>query len=217
MCRTRSIFASLFVATFFGVVTAGTALAHDVHTFGKMTVALGWLHEPAYVGFDNAVQVLVKDAKGNPITDISDADLTVDVSIGTATKSGIKLIPTADPDTGLGTPGEFEAHFIPTAVGKYTFHLKGTVTGQAIDETVTSGDKTFNEVTDAQVVEFPNVIPAAADLNAKLDQVTQRNQAAISNAQSSADWGRNLAIAAIVVAVILSVINMVAIMRRRER
>ena len=41
--------------------------AHDVHPFGKYTIALGWVHEPAYVGFDNAVQVLVKDDKGNPL------------------------------------------------------------------------------------------------------------------------------------------------------
>jgi len=104
-------------------------------------VALGWLHEPAFVGFDNAVQVLVKQGEA-PFTDITDKDLTVAVSVGGKRMDPQPLAPTADPDTGLGTPGEYEFHFIPTVPGAYTFHLKGKIKDTPVDETVTAGDKT---------------------------------------------------------------------------
>jgi len=187
-----------------GAVT--TVAAHDVHTFGKVTVALGWLHEPAYVGFDNAVQVLVKDAAGSPITAISDKDLTVEVSLGNAKMDAKALVPTADPDTGLGIPGEYEMHFIPTAPGNYTFHLKGTVSGQAIDETVTASDKTFNTVADASSVEFPNKVPALRDIATKLDRDTSRIEDAIAAANSSRDRGNQalvIGIVALVAGVVL--------------
>jgi hypothetical protein len=163
--------------------TAMGALAHDVHTFGKFTIALGWLHEPAYVGFDNAVQVLVKDAAGNAYTNITDKDLTVEVSLGGQKMAAKPMLPTADPDTGLGLPGEYEMHFIPTAPGNYTFHLKGSVGGQAVDETVTASDKTFNTVAGAADVEFPNVVPANSELATKIDRLSSRlDQAAGSSA-----------------------------------
>jgi hypothetical protein len=149
------------------------ALAHDVHPFGPYTVALGWLHEPAYVGFDNAVQVLVKQG-GTPFTDIGDKDLTVEVSLGGQKMDAMPLVPTADPDTGLGTPGEYEMHFIPTAPGAYTFHLKGKIKDTAVDETVSSSDKTFNLVQDASAVQFPAKVPSTTELSTKLDRVTQR-------------------------------------------
>jgi hypothetical protein len=149
------------------------ALAHDVHPFGPYTVALGWLHEPAYVGFDNAVQVLVKQG-GTALTDITDKDLTVEVSVSGQKMDAMPLVPTADPDTGLGTPGEYELHFIPTAPGPYTFHLKGKIKDTAVDETVSSSDKTFNLVQDAGAVEFPSKVPSTSALSTKLDRVAAR-------------------------------------------
>jgi hypothetical protein len=173
------------------------AAAHDVHTFGGVTVALGWLREPAYVGFDNAVQVLVKDSAGNAITDISDKDLTVELIVGNQ-KSGDKpLVPTADPDTGLGIAGEYEYHVIPTVPGAYTFHLKGMVKGQAIDEMVTAGDKTFNLVTNASEAQFPNQLPSSTELSTKLDKVSQR----LDSAQSSGDSAKNSASLALIVGI----------------
>lgn len=182
------------------------ASAHDVSTFGKVTVALGLLHEPAYVGFDNAVQVLVKDDKGSAITSITDKDLTVEVSLNAQKMAAQPLLPTADPDTGLGIPGEYQLHFIPTAPGAYTFHLKGTVAGQAIDETKTASDKTFNLVQGDDQVEFPNKVPAASDLNAKLTQLSSRvdsTRSAADSASQSANRGTIFGGIAIAVAVIL--------------
>ncbi|HEV3234150.1 MAG TPA: hypothetical protein VG329_06340 [Candidatus Dormibacteraeota bacterium] len=174
------------------------ASAHDVHPFGKYTVALGWLNEPAYVGQPNAVQVLVKDQAGNAFTDITDKDLTVEVSVGSQKQDAKPLVPTADPDTGLGIPGEYEYHIIPTVPGAYTFHLKGTIKGTAVDETVTAGDKTFNLVTAASDAQWPSQLPSATDLSTKLDRVSQR----LDSAQSSSNDAKDAANRALIVGVV---------------
>ena len=192
--------------------------AHDVHPFGKYTIALGWVHEPAYVGFDNAVQVLVKDDKGNLFTGISDKDLTVEVGLGQQNMGAQPLVPTADPDTGLGMPGEYEMHFIPTVAGAYTFHIKGTVGGQAVDETVTAGPKTFNEVTSASEVEFPAKVPSNSDLSTRLDRTVPRVDAARTSASSASDTANHaliIGIIGLVLAVVLSGANLVLALRRR--
>lgn len=191
----------------FGAVLVSTtpASAHDVHTFGTVTVALGWLHEPAYVGVDNAVQVLVKDSNGTPITQITDHDLTVDVSLDNEKLSAQKLVPSADPDTGLGAPGEYEMHFIPTVPGNYTFHIVGTVGGQVIDETVTASDTTFDEVTSAAAAEFPTQVPAPSELSLKLDQTAARDHDAIDNAQRWAEVAAGLGLIALIAVVLLGI------------
>ena len=177
------------------------ALAHDVHTFGPFTVALGWVHEPAYVGEGNAVQVLVKQGD-TAFTNITDKDLTVTVSLGgQSMPQPMPMVPSADPDTGLGIPGEYEASFYPTAPGNYTFHLKGAVNGTPIDETVTASDKTFATVDDPGDVEFPNKLPSATDLNTKLDRVSAR--VSTLEGKSIPPNAMPLAVAALVVAVVL--------------
>jgi hypothetical protein len=203
------------------VANRTTALAHDVHTYPKVTLALGWLHEPAYVGFDNAVQVVVKDPAGKPITNLTPDDLVVDISLGAQTLNGAKLVPTADPDTGLGIPGEYEAHLIPTAPGNYTFHLHGTVTGQAIDEKVAAGPTTFAEVQDGSQAQFPNKVPAVADVAARGDQVSRRAQTAsdaAKAAQTSEDGTRTLAIIGTVLAgvsLLLVLVTLPVALRKR--
>ena len=176
------------------------ALAHVVKPFGPYSIALGWLHEPAYVGFDNAVQVIVKDDKGKPVTSITDKDLTVEVSLGSQRMDAKPLVPTADPDTGLGTPGEYEMHFIPTAPGNYTFHIHGAVNGTPVDETATASDTTFSEATAASDVEFPSKVPSTGDLATRLDRVGARVNAV---QRSTPPDALPVAIAALIVAIVL--------------
>ncbi|HVS42608.1 MAG TPA: hypothetical protein VMU20_10080 [Candidatus Dormibacteraeota bacterium] len=176
------------------------ALAHDVHPFGPYTVALGWLHEPAFVGSDNAVQVLVKQGDA-PFTDITDKDLTVVVSLGSQKMDSMPMVPSADPDTGLGIPGEYEMHFIPTTPGNYTFHISGKVNGTPVDETVTASDKTFATVDNPTDVEFPNKVPTNSDLATKLDRVTSRVSAV--EGRSIPPDSQPLAVIALIVAIVL--------------
>jgi hypothetical protein len=209
------ITAAVGIAALVGLGTARTALAHDVHPFGPLTVALGWLHEPAYVGFDNAVQVLVKQGDAAVTDGLTDKDLTVAVSLGSQKMDAMPLVPTADPDTGLGIPGEYEMHFIPTAPGNYTFHIKGTIKGTPVDETVTASDKTFNAVQEANAVEFPNKVPSAAELATKVDKQTPRIDAVQASAkqgsnasQDDANHALAVAIVALVVAVIVGLVSL---------
>ena len=172
--RYRRVGVALITASVALLLVAGVADAHIVKTFGKYNVALGWVHEPTYVGEQNAVQVVIKDATGKPITDLNDGDLKVTVSVGGKTSDPLDLLNTFDPDTGLGIPGDYEALLIPTAPGDYTFHLSGSIDGTAVDETATSSDATFNSVVDATGIQFPNQLPALTDVITRLDRIDAR-------------------------------------------
>ena len=104
LMRSRRLGVALLASAFAVMLIAGVADAHIVKTFGKYTVALGWVHEPTYVGEQNAVQVVIKDASGKAITDLNDGDLKVTVSVGGKTSDPLDLLNTFDPDTGLGHP-----------------------------------------------------------------------------------------------------------------
>ena len=156
------------------LLIAGVADAHIVKTFGPYTVALGWVHEPTYVGEQNAVQVVIKHAAGKAVTDLNDGDLKVTVAVGGKTSDPLDLLNTFDPDTGLGVPGDYEAPIIPTAPGDYTFHLTGSIHGTAVDETATSSDSTFNSAVDATGIQFPNQLPALTDIITRLDRIDAR-------------------------------------------
>lgn len=184
LVRTRRLSVAILASFVALLLVAGVADAHIVKTFGKYTVALGWVHEPTYVGEQNAVQVVIKDASGKAITDLNDGDLKVTVSVGGQTSAPLDLLNTFDPDTGLGIPGDYEAPIIPTAPGDYTFHLTGTIDGTAVDETATSSDSTFNSVVDATGIQFPNQLPALTDIITRLDRIDARLSA--SPAPSSA-------------------------------
>ncbi|MGH2465640.1 MAG: hypothetical protein ACRDGI_09270 [Candidatus Limnocylindrales bacterium] len=174
LVRSRRVGIALVAATVVLLVVAGVADAHIVKTFGKYTVALGWVHEPTYVGEQNAVQVVIKDASGKAVTDLNDGDLKVTVTAGGVSSTPLPLLNTFDPDTGLGVPGDYEAPLIPTAPGDYTFHLSGTIDGTAVDETATSSDSTFNSVVDATPIQFPNQLPALTDIVTRLDRIDAR-------------------------------------------
>jgi hypothetical protein len=201
--RTARAARAAAVAAVAGALSLGAVhpvFAHDVHPFGPYTIALGWLHEPAYVGMDNAVQVLVKQGD-QAFTTITDKDLTVVVSLGNQKMDSMPLVPSADPDTGLGIPGEYEMHFIPTTPGNYTFHISGKVNGTPVDETVTASDKTFATVDNPSDVEFPAKVPTNSDLSTKLDRVSSRVSAV--EGRSIPPDSQPLAVVALIVAIVL--------------
>lgn len=174
LVRFRRVGVALSAAAVAALLIAGVADAHVVKNFGTYSVALGWVHEPTYVGEQNAVQVVIKDAAGKAVTDLNDGDLKVTVSIGGKTSDPLDLLNTFDPDTGLGIPGDYEAPIIPTAPGDYTFHLTGTIHSTAVDETATSSDATFNTVVDGTGIQFPNQLPALTDIATRLDRIDAR-------------------------------------------
>ena len=156
------------------LLTAAIAQGHVLQTVGDYSVALGWAIEPAYVGVVNAVQVVVKDKAGAPVTDLADGDLTVVVSFEGATSDPFPLLNRFDADTGLGVAGDYEAPLMPTVPGDYTFHLTGSIHGQAVDETATSSESTFDSAVEPTAIQFPTALPALSQILTRLDRIEAR-------------------------------------------
>ena len=178
MHRAIRVSLGLLVALSLALFTTGIAQGHVLKTFGSYSVALGWKVEPTYVGVTNAVQVIVKDAKGNGVSDIPDGDLAVVVSVGGQTSASLPLNNAFDSDTGLGIEGDYEASLTPTIPGDYTFHLTGTIHGMSVDETATSSESTFDSVVDSSSVDFPTKLPSISDLATRVDRIEARASAA---------------------------------------
>ena len=195
------------------LLVAGPALAHGEYDHGDIAIATGFQTEPAYVGQPNAVELEISKA-GKPVTDVGQGDLKVGVSFG-----GQSTALTLEPNFEVGewgTPGDYIASFIPTQPGKYTFRVDGTVAGEQIRYSMTSGPATFSEVQDPAPAMFPAVeAPSNADLAAKISAETARTDEAVSSAQSAADTARNVAIVATLVAIVA--LGLAIASRRRDR
>ena len=150
-----------------GLLAAAPASAHEVRDVGAYRFVVGWGTEPAYVGQENSVQLILSDrATGKPVVNLGNS-LKVMVMYGSQMMV-FGLEPTFDPDTGLGTPGDYRAWLFPTAPGNYTFHFIGTVGTQHIDQRFTSGPTTFNTVQDPTASEFPVQTPTMTELSQRV-------------------------------------------------
>lgn len=211
------------LATFMSAIAtlafaAGPASAHEVRKVGAYEITIGWEHEPTYTGVENAVQIFIKDAKGNPVDDLGDPpSLKVQVINGGQTSDPLDLKASFDPDTGLGMHGEFDAAIIPTVPGDYTFHLTGSINGQNIDEKFTSSDKTFDPVKDPSDVQFPAKTPSNGQLAQSVSRVDTRETRAAKDAKDSADTAKVLAIVGIAVGVVLGGTGLIVAMGARRR
>jgi hypothetical protein len=200
----------------FVTLSAAPASAHELKKDGAYDLLVGFGSEPAYLGEKNFVQVFVHDLHGNPVQNVS----TLKVSVEAQGKSmNLALEPSFDPDSGLGTVGEYDAYFFPTALGKYTFHLTGSIKGQKIDDSFTSGPTTFSEVEDPITVQFPNKVPTLEAVSTRLEQESQRTSQQIDAAQASADSAassaKTIAWVGVIVGALGLITAIVALTRRR--
>jgi hypothetical protein len=191
------------------------ALAHEQRTVGKIQMTVGWSVEPTYTGFRNDVQLFLKDASGKPINDIGDG-LKVQVISGDQKTALSPLDPSYDPDTGLGTPGEYDKAIVPTRPGNYTFHFVGTVHGQRIDQSFTTSEKTFDPVEDAGAAEFPAKDPSQAQLAGLVERLQPRVDTARAVAQDASGGVAQVRWLA-VLGIVLGVVGTVAGLWPRRR
>lgn len=171
------------------------ASAHGIAHAGQYTFAIGFQHEPAFVGGVNGVQVFISDAGEKPVTDIAAGDLSAVVRFGDQVSQSLPLEPAFDVEEGWGTPGEYNAVFVPTAPGDYTFHVTGSIHGAPVDLEMSSSPSTFSSAETTAALEFPMKVPAIGDLATKVDRLDTRVQdaqaglgqvqAAVQQAQSS--------------------------------
>jgi hypothetical protein len=144
-------------ATLLTFSLASPAFAHEERTVGDYDLEVGFIAEPVYVGERSGLEVHVtKDEK--PMEGL-ETTLKAQVVFGSQQRD--LTLSAREED-----PGWYESIFIPTAAGKYTFHLTGTIGGQAIDELFTSSPTGFDEVNEAATGQFPNILPTTTEVSA---------------------------------------------------
>ena len=208
MRRLRFSLGALALATT-GLLVAAPAFAHTEKDAGPYKLLFGWRDEPAYTGSLNAVQLFVHDASGKAIDDLGTKGLTLVVSTGSGatakSSSPLALTSAFDPDSGLGTHGEFDSPLLPTGPGTYTFHITGDINGTAVDVSATSSDTTFADVTDPTAIEFPvqaQTVPQLSSAITTLQGRVASAQSAAASAKSSANSARAFGIVGIALAIV---------------
>ncbi len=186
----RSLFPRLAAAGF-GLVMlvgplAGAASAHERRSVGTLQFVVGWGAEPTFTGYLNGVQITIRDASAAgdpvPVTDAADT-LKVEVAFGDQKVGPLDL------DTVFNSPGEYQAPLVPTRAGVYSFRFVGTVKGQAVDETFTSSDTTFESPEETTEIEFPVKDPSPAELSSRVERVDARAGAAADSADDAGSKG----------------------------
>jgi hypothetical protein len=163
------------------VLLAAPAAAHERRQAGGYGFVVGFGDEPAYAGEKNSVQVQVTGGAGQPVRNADGLEVMV---LAGGKQTQLKLEPHFG-DT-WGTPGDYRAFFIPTAAGKYTFHLEGTIAGKRIKpQRFVSGPDTFSDVEDPAKVAFPVKSPTTAQLAERVDREVPRLNAALQGAQAA--------------------------------
>jgi hypothetical protein len=164
--KTRTAILALVATLATATLLASTASAHEGRSQGDLEMVVGFGTEPAYSGQPNSVQlVLVHD--GEPVVDLGDT-LDVEVSFGDETMA-LPLEPNFAVGA-FGEPGDYRAWFIPTRPGQYAFHFSGTIDGEEVDETFTSGPRTFSDVQNPADIQFPVQDPSNGELAERIEQ-----------------------------------------------
>jgi hypothetical protein len=208
--RTRGLRAVAVATVAVGVliVPAGTAQAHESREVGDLTLIVGWSNEPAYAGFGNEVQVVVNETQGERPVD--DGELQAEVVFG---DSGATTQVTLDP--AFDSPNEYLGYIIPTRPGTYTFNVTGTVGGETIEETFTSGPDTFNDIQNPSDAEFPEQDPTRGEIAEALERLSGRVEE-LSASEEPADEGTDVALWVAIGAAVLALIAIGVAARRRS-
>lgn len=184
------------VAVLVGVMPA-PAGAHERREVGEVVFVVGWGEEPAFTGFVNRVQVILSDTSDVPITE--GVELNAEVTFGEGEEPvEVEMRPAFGEN--FGEPGDYGADLIPTRPGVYTFRLFGTVNGQEVDESFTSGEETFDSPREPAEVQYPVADPSTAQLEERLDRELARMEE--QDDSGGVEAGTVLGIVGIVVAVI---------------
>jgi hypothetical protein len=202
------------------MLTGAPASAHEGRNLGDLEMVVGWGTEPAYAGEVNSTQLLLVH-DGEPVVDLGDT-LDVEVTFGDRTQP-FTLEPFFEVG-GFGTPGDYRAWLIPTEPGQYSFRFSGTIDGEDVDETFTSGPDTFADVENPQAAQFPVEQPSAGELAERIDREVPRFtssigdvQAAANTAADDASSAKTLGLIGIIVGAVGMLVAIVALVSSRRR
>lgn len=123
---------------------AGSALAHQSKEVGDgaYRVIVGLTVNPAYTGQLNGIDLIIRDAEGEPVANLEQSLTAVLIA-----PDGSELMLTIRAGASEGT---YTGNFIPTVVGDYQFRVSGFI-----------GAVEFNELFDQPAHSHPTVLDAA--------------------------------------------------------
>jgi hypothetical protein len=188
---------ALIAALAGAVLLSTTADGHERKVVGRYQLVIGWGDEPAFSGLKNAVEIDVTDSAGTPVTELGGGTLSVEVIYGDQ-RVTLPLRAVRQP------PGKFRAWLVPTRAGTYTFHVSGTIKGEALDVSSTCSDHTFACVSDVADLQFPAKDPSPGQLADRLGRGLPRAE----EAASTAGVARGIAFAAIALAAVAIAVAM---------
>lgn len=175
---------ALLVALLGVVLTTSAALAHEKRHVGNYTFVVGFLDEPAYANVKNSLDLticngsdcnyIVQDGTkvlSNPVND-ADKTLKAEVSTGGSAPLALTLKPR------WANPGKYNAYFLPTKAGDYTFHIFGTLNNNSIDEKFTSSPTGFSAVEQVQSYPSNSADSTSAQVTTLKSQVQSAQNAA---------------------------------------
>jgi hypothetical protein len=186
-------------------LASSASQAHEHRKVGPYEFVVGWADEPAFVGFKNAVQVILSGSDSKPLTDLGDG-LKVKVIFGDQQSDLLPLEPAFG--SSWGEPGDYRASVIPTRPGTYTFQVVGAIKGTQVDERFTSSEKTFDSPREPSQVEFPVKDPSRAELAARAERLDARLAVATRGAASARTYG--------IIGIVLGAVAVVLLLRRRS-
>lgn len=130
-------------------LAATTALAHQTKDVaGGYRVSAGFVTDPAYTGVLNALDLIVRDAEGNPVENLERSLTAVLIAPGGA-ELNLKL------SAAFGEPGVYRGSFIPTVVGDYAFRISGFIGAAEFDELFDQPAHSEPSVLDAREISLP--------------------------------------------------------------
>ena len=150
------------------------ASAHERRTVaGDYTFVVGFLEEPAFEGEINGIDLrVIRGGSEEPVEGL-ERTLKAEVVVGSNTLP-MELRPR------FRQPGAYNAEFVPTRAGSYTFRFQGEVEGRPVSEAFESGPGRFNDVQAVAPLQFPDKVPAAADLQRAVAAAESRTATATS-------------------------------------
>ncbi len=171
--------ALLAVSLAAGLGMAGSpAFAHEGREVGEYRLVVGWLEEPTYEGYMNAMLVRVtRLPSGSPEAPVEglQGSLLLEVTHVSSESSRVLNV-RALPDE----PGHYVADFIPTAAGVYQVRVFGAIEGTIVDETFISegGGGDFDDVLSSAALQFPVELPETRELESAVRGAMQTAQQA---------------------------------------
>lgn len=142
-------------------LSTGAALAHETRDVagGKYQFRVGFIDEPAYQGLQNGLELTVCNGQCTTKPDSNGVLANGVTGAFDTLKAEVIFGPSTMPLTLMAVPyqpGKYDALFVPTRPGNYTFHITGTLNSDKIDERFTSSPDTFDSVQPLTVIQFPD-------------------------------------------------------------